>query len=110
LQEGVELLSFTREANYGDVTGTAFLLPKLKPGKAVKLVDTFAFPIAGQGHRIDSVEFTGDTHGQNWYAKFTGRRLSPLFPANIAALSVAEAELVARVGASQAAELGVPGA
>lgn len=49
----------------GIVSATALIQPDLTPGRKVKF-DSLAFKGV---HKITDVEYTGDTRGQDWYAK-----------------------------------------
>ncbi len=51
------------------VKAKALLIPELTPGRKV----SFKSRTVTGGYRIEEVEYTGDTHGQDWYASLVCR-------------------------------------
>jgi hypothetical protein len=55
--------------NKGIVSVTAFIQPDLRPGRKIQIA---AESVKG-GFRIQDVEYTGDTAGNEWYAKMSAK-------------------------------------
>ncbi len=100
LQEGDELAAALDQQTYEDVKARAFLFPTLSPGRAVRFLDELALPITAFGHRIEAVNYNGDTHGINWFADIECRKLINAFATNALALAPAEAEAARRLVAA----------
>lgn len=76
LNPGSGLLSHTEPREFGDVEFTALLNPKIFPGRQVILQNGLGIPIDGTPHRVDVSEYTGDTHGQEWFVRCVARHAS----------------------------------
>ena len=92
LQEGNEIAATLQQTEYKDIQARCFLFANLVPGRAVRFLDKLGLPLNAFGHRVERVQFTGDTHGQNWFADIDCRQMIGAFATNATALSAAEAE------------------
>lgn len=70
LQQGKDLLDYVAPEGFGDTRGRALLQPKLHPGRGLILLDNKGLPISAVGFRTTAVEYTGDTHGTDFFVDF----------------------------------------
>lgn len=76
LQEGRGLLDLVSPSGFGDVKGISLLSGKLHPGRGLIIRDLDGKPISATGHRINTTELIGDTHGNPWNVKFTATEVA----------------------------------
>lgn len=68
------LLHASKPKELGDVEFRALLNPRIFPGRQVVLQDENGVPIGAPAHRVDSAEYNGDTHGDDWSVSCVARR------------------------------------
>lgn len=92
LDQGTNVLDPIGTTEGEDIKFRMLIDGRMTPGRGFRIHDFDGKPTSVHGYRADTVEYSGDTHGNPWYCKVVGSRISAAnFPNPLFVLTPAEA-------------------
>ncbi len=92
LDQGTNVLDPIGNIEGEDIKFRMLIDGRMTPGRGFRIHDRDGKPTSVHGYRADTVEYSGDTHGNPWYNTIIGSRISAAnFPEPFIVLTPAEA-------------------